>query len=347
MEPSNNIIHSKTEELIESSRFNRILLSPAEIQFSEQDIQKIKLFISILGGGMQMNSKRVEVEQGISEYEKLAKFNLAPKTVSGIKTACGRFLEFIAGNRLIDTIERKDAENLLMKISKSAPLGVYNYLRVYKTMFNVFLDWNYISKNPFLAVKLPKRQIQEPTVFKNEQINIVCEKLIEKGKEVIADIIRFGVVTGLRPGEETNLRWNDIDFKNKVITVGNKFFNTKTKRIRRIPFNKTMEEILKRNSRRQLNNGKIIREFVFTQKNGKQYKVDNISKTVKKVIREAGLPEELHLYCTRATAATRWANNKVPIFTVSKLLGHSRSDTTTRFYAGIDIEELRDAVNRL
>ena len=345
MERLNNIIHSKTCSKGASDAGGDEPL--VQTQFSEQDIQKIRLFISIFGGSMQMNSKRIEVERGIIEYEKLAEFNLAAKTVSGIKTANRRFLKFIPGNRSIDTIERKDAENLLMKISKSAPLGVYNYLRVYKTMFNVFIDWNYIYKNPFATVKLPKRQMQEPTVFNNEQINMVCERLIEKGKEVIADLVQFGVATALRPGEATNLRWNDIDFNNKVITVGNKFFNTKTKKIRRIPFNKTMEEILERNSRRQLNNGKIIREFVFTQKNGKQYKVDTISRIFKKTLREAGLPEELHLYCTRATAATRWANNKVPIFTVSKLLGHSRSDTTTRFYAGIDIEELRDAVNRL
>ncbi len=88
-------------------------------------------------------------------------------------------------------------------------------------------------------------------------------------------------------------------------------------------------------------------EFVFVQSNGKQYKKDTVSRSLKKVIKENGLPDELHWHCLRATAATRWASKKVPIFTVSKLLGHSTVNVTTRFYANVDLDELRDAVNAM
>ena len=108
-----------------------------------------------------------------------------------------------------------------------------------------------------------------------------------------------------------------------------------------------MENILIKNSNRQIQNGRILREFVFVQNNGRQFKKDTVSKSLKKVVNEAGLPDDLHWHCLRATAATRWASNKVPIFTVSKLLGHSTVNVTTRYYAGIDLDELRDAVNRM
>lgn len=326
--------------------------------FSDEEIEKIKLLAGLFGIGQQQTvvKNEISLEQAFSEYNKLIEFNLAKKSVDTAKTAERRFLEFIPGNRTINTIERKDAENLMMKISKSAPLGCYNYLKVYRTMFNVFVDWNYISGNPFLKVKLPKRQKDDPISFTDEQINIVCEGLKAKGKSVIADMVLFAVETGLRLDEENNLRWTDIDFKNKVITIGNKLFKTKSKKIRRIPLNERMEQILKRNSARQINNGNpplypLPRGersgFVFVQSNGKQYKKDTISKSLKKVIKEAGLPNELHWHCLRATAATRWASNKVPIFTVSKLLGHSTVNVTTRFYAGVDLDELRDAVNSM
>jgi len=320
--------------------------------FSAEDIEKIKLLAGIFGIGQtsqttQSMKNEVTVEQGFNEYNKLIEFNLTKKSVDTAKTSERRLLEFIPGNRLLNTIGRKDAESLLMKISKTAPLGCYNYLKIYRTMFNVFVDWNYIASNPFLKVKLPKRQKEEPIIFTEEQINIVCEKLTAKGKEVISDMILFAVESGLRLAEENNLRWSDIDFKNKVITIGNKLFKTKSKKVRRIPFNERMEQILLRNSGRQIKNGKIVREFVFVQKNGKQFKKDTVSKSLKKVIKEAGLPDELHWHCLRATAATRWASNKVPIFTVAKLLGHSTVNVTTRFYAGLDLEELRDAVNSL
>jgi len=317
--------------------------------FSAEEMEKIKLLAGLLGIGNQQQSVKeaVTVEQGFSEYNHLIEFNLAKKSVATAKTAEKRFLEFIPGNRALNTIERKDAENLMMKISNSAPLGCYNYLKIYRTIFNVFVDWNYISSNPFLKVKLPKRQKDEPVVFTEDQIKIVCERLTAKGKDVIADMVLFAVETGLRLDEENNLRWSDVDFRNKVITIGNKLFKTKSKKVRRIPFNERMERILLRNSNRQLEKGRILREFVFVQSNGKQYKKDTVSKSLKKVIKEAGLPDELHWHCLRATAATRWASNKVPIFTVSKLLGHSTVNVTTRYYAGIDLDELRDAVNRL
>ena len=130
-----------------------------------------------------------------------------------------------------------------------------------------------------------------------------------------------------------------------VMTIGNRLFKTKTKRIRKIPLNKTMEEILKRNSKRQLDKG-ILREFVFTKQNGQRWKNDSVSKAFKKICRENNLPEEYHWHALRSTAASNWVNKKVPIYTVQKLLGHTKT-TTTQLYAKVDLEELRDAVNRL
>ncbi|MBZ0183350.1 MAG: site-specific integrase [Melioribacteraceae bacterium] len=338
---------------------NQSIGDPMEVfkSFTAEDIEKIKVLAGLFGIGstnsaqgqivQQHIKEQVTVEQAFNEYNKLIEFNLSKKSVDTAKTAERRFLTFIPGNRSLNTIERKDAENLMMKISKSAPLGCYNYLKIFRTMFNVFVDWNYISSNPFLKVKLPKRQKEDPVSFTNEQLNVVYEGLIAKGKDVIADMVLFAVETGMRLDEENNLRWSDIDFRNKVITIGNKLFKTKSKKIRRIPMNDKMEEILKRNSARQLNKGKILREFVFVQSNGKQYKKDTVSRSLKKVIKENGLPDELHWHCLRATAATRWASKKVPIFTVSKLLGHSTVNVTTRFYANVDLDELRDAVNSM
>ncbi len=344
MEGLNNILESHRAECKEQNDLLQIFKN-----FSEDDLEKIKLLAGLFGIGQQQQvvKKEVTVEQAFNEYNKLIEFNLTKKSVESVKTAEKRFLEYIPSNRVLNTIERKEAETLMMKISKSAPLGSYNYLKVFKTMFNVFVDWNYMASNPFLKVKLPKRQKEEPISFTDEQIKVICKKLDERGKQVIADMVLFAVETGLRLDEENNLRWTDIDFKNKVITIGNKLFKTKSKKVRRIPFNERMEQILKRSSTRQIENGKILREFVFVQDNGRQYKKDTISKSLKKVIKEAGLPNELHWHCLRATAATRWASNKVPIFTVSKLLGHSTVNVTTRFYAGVDLDELRDAVNSM
>jgi len=310
-----------------------------------EDIEKLRMLKGIFGVVQtQLNVKQVTIEQVIKEYESFVEFNLLPKSVSLIKTANRRLLKFFPSTRYIHTIEIRDAENLFMKNSKTAPSGAYNYNRVYRAMFNQFKRWSYTINNPF-EIKLPKLQKEEPTVLSKEQIDIVYKKLMEKDKPVIADMVLFAVDSGVRLGEEANLRWSDIDLRNKVITIGSKYFRTKSKRIRKIPFNERMEEILLRNSNRQLENGKILREFVFTRKNGRHWKTDTVSKAFKKVCRENSLSEELHWHCLRHTAASNWVNKKVPIYTVQKLLGHANVNTS-QIYAKVDLEELRDAVNR-
>ena len=69
-------------------------------KLTPEDIEKLKTLAGIFGGGQaQLNVKNVTVEQGISEYEKYAEFNLAPKSVALIKTANRRLLEFFPGDR--------------------------------------------------------------------------------------------------------------------------------------------------------------------------------------------------------------------------------------------------------
>ncbi|MDO8548912.1 MAG: site-specific integrase, partial [Ignavibacteria bacterium] len=210
----------------------------------------------------------------------------------------------------------------------------------------VFVEWDYTPLNPFQKIKLPKRQKEEPKGFTNDELILIKNRLTQKGKAVISDMVEFSVNTGLRGGEIVNLRWTDINFKERKLNVGSKHHKTKSRKIRIVPFNDIIENILIANTQRQMKNGKIIREFVFTQKSGKPYQIDTISKQLKKVIRELGLSEELHWHSLRATAASNWVNKKVPIYTVQKLLGHANV-STTQIYAKVDLEELRDAVNRL
>jgi integrase len=314
---------------------------------TQEDIKKLKLLSGIFGSGQaQLQVKMVTLKEGIREYEKYAEFNLASKSVALIKTANRRLLHFFPGNIHLHTIETKDAENLFRENSKTAPSGAFNYNRVYRAMFNRFKIWRCVSHNPFV-IKLPARQKEEPVVISREHISQIYRRLIEKGKPVIADMVVLAVDSGIRLGEEANLGWTDIDFKNRIMTIGNKLFVTKSRRIRKIPLNNRMEEILIRNSDRQLGPGKILREFVFVQKNGKPYKLDTVSKAFKKVVRELELPEEYNYHKLRSTAASNWVNRKVPIYTVQKLLGHSSVNTTAQAYAKVDLQELREAVNKL
>lgn len=316
-------------------------------KLTEEDIEKLKILSSIFNGGLQPKLKEINLIEAITEYEKFAEFNLAPKTTTLIKTANRRILKFFPGNKSLITFQRKDAENLLVKIAQTAPLGVYNYLRIYKAEFNVFIEWNYLIKTPFENVKLPKRQKEETIAFDEIQIELCCEELRRTGKQTIADMVEFSKYTALRAGEVTSLMWEDINMAEMVIRVGSKTFKTKSRKKRIVPMNDRVVQIVNKNKLLQNNNGNKKSEYVFAQRNGQPYKVDTISKKLKYVIRNLGLPEELHWHSLRAAAASLWVSKRVPIYTVSKLLGHSDVKVTSRYYANVDVTELRNAVNTL
>jgi len=316
-------------------------------EFTLEDIEKLKLLSQIFGDKqIQKPIQNVTIEHGLNECEKLAEFNQEAKTVSLMKTANRRFLKVIPGNRFITELTRKEAEYIFKENSKTAPRGAYNYHKIYHTEFNQFKKLGYIDQNPF-DINLPKLQEEEPIVISDEEIKIICDKLIEMQKPVISDMVEFATLSALRLSEETFLRWSDVDLRNRIMTIGNRLLKTKSKRYRKIPLNERMENILRRNSERQLTNGKMLREFVFTQNSGKHFKTDTISKSFKKAVRAAGLSELYHWHCLRATAASNWVNKKVPIYTVQKLLGHAKTSTTSQYYAKVNIDELRDAVNTL
>ena len=310
-------------------------------KLTKDDIIKL-LLPSIHSGGKQNMISDVTLEKGMSEYENLAAFKLSEKSVTCIKTVNKRFLSIIPGSRLLSSINKKVAEYVIMKMAETAPKGIKTYRSTIQAEFSEFKELNYVEENPFSKIKLPKLQKGEMVVVNNEEQKMIITYLIEKGKNVIADMVEFSLNSGMRGGEVVNLRWGDVERNNRLIKVGSKNYKTKSRKIRTIPFNSKMEKIIIENFETQKNNSKS--EFIFSQKNGKPYKVDTISKTFKKAVRDLGLPEELHWHCLRHTAASNWVNNKVPIYTVQKLLGHANVNTT-QIYAKVNLQELRDAVN--
>lgn len=316
-------------------------------ELTAEDIEKLKLLSQIFGGNnFQKTVTEITTNQGLLECEKLGEFNKEPKTVALMKTANRQFLKYIPGIRMINTIDERDVEYLFREQSKTAPKGAYNYNKVYHAEFNELKKLGYVSNNPF-DLKLPELQEEEPVVIPDEHIKAIANKLNEINKPVIADMVVFAVNSGLRLSEQVFLRRCDIDLKKMVMTIGSKHFKTKTKKIRWIPLNPVMEEIIRRNLDRQMIKKKIIGEFVFTQNSGKPYLTDTVSRAFKEITRALELPEEYHWHCLRSTAASNWVNKKVPIYTVQKLLGHAKTSTTSKHYAKVNLDELRDAVNSL
>lgn len=185
--------------------------------------------------------------------------------------------------------------------------------------------------------------------------------------------------TGLRVGELTGLRWQDIDFKHNVINVthtlifyerskaGKTGFGINTPKTqagyRSIPMIKTVREAfleqknyLKENDLQSIDIIDGYHDFVFINRFGHVQHQGPLNKAIKRIIRDANFDtldrnssikeEELlpnfSCHSLRHTFTTRLVESGMNIKVIQEVLGHSDIQTTLDIYADVTKELKRD-----
>ena len=131
---------------------------------------------------------------------------------------------------------------------------INNHMKVFKALFNVAIKWKYIKENPIKDVTLvnvddEKKIITLDTPEKEKLFFDRCKKL----KPEFYPHYFITAKTGLRFGEMTTLKWENIEFKTKTIhIVRSGTFSPKGRgrkdrkpQERFLPINTELEEILK------------------------------------------------------------------------------------------------------
>jgi integrase len=243
----------------------------------------------------------------------------------------------IIGNKNLDLYTLQDVEMFKSRrLETCKPTTVNIEFRTLRAAFNLAIQWELLKENPFSKSQKLKIPEQIPTYLKKEEF----QKLIQAVTEpLLKDIFIFAACTGLRLGEILNLKWKDIDFDRKQISIVNsENFNTKTGKCRIIPMNDLVKELLFKRSYHQSN-------FVFHRK-GYPLRVCYISHKFKEYVRLLNLNEAIHFHSLRHTFATWLVQNGVNLYEVQKLLGHS-SIKVTEIYSHLVASELHTAVNKI
>jgi len=90
--------------------------------------------------------------------------------------------------------------------------------------------------------------------------------------------------------------------------------------------------------------GNAESDLIFTL-NGERIPQDNLQDKFRKYVEAAELNPKLTFHCLQHTFASWLVQKGVPIYVVSKLLGHA-DIKTTQIYAHLRSDDLRDAVDR-
>ncbi len=286
----------------------------------------------------------------VGEYLIQTSIGRAPLTGKEKRSAIGRFQDFIGDQvRSIDEISSHHIETYFNQRlngtiqprntngKKGSVAGANKDLKVIKAFLNYAVKKNYLHDNPARAIRKIKT-IKK--IFRDLSFEEVG-RLLETAKDnypYLYPIIAGAYYLGFRDKELVYLEWADVDLDKNSVYVRTKPENrVKDCEERVVPLNSKIRGVLAELPR----NGR----FVFTNPSGSVWK-NNLYREFQKAVRVAGL-QDVSMQTLRETFGSHLLRRGVSIYLVSKYLGHSSVDVTTRHYAHVPIEMTHDEINVL
>ena len=192
------------------------------------------------------------------------------------------------------------------------------------------------------TLELKAAETKEPREIVRELSLDEQERLFHALPHEYHPLVSFALMTGARVATITNLRWSDIDLVNGEMT-----FRLKGDEVMTFPINREVAALLSALPR---SNVLRYRGHVFTRLNKQTLDRQAIDPhggimptAIRKALLEAGIVN-FRFHDLRHTFATRLLRKTQNIKLVSKLLGHSSIETTTK-YAHVLMDDLRDALD--
>ncbi|MFW7418828.1 tyrosine-type recombinase/integrase [Vagococcus fluvialis] len=221
-------------------------------------------------------------------------------------------------------------------------------LKSHKTFWSYLLREQVVEENPLETIKLLKEDRKVLTTFNDGEVRRMLDYwrfdnyISARNKCIIAVLLD----TGMRVSELINIKDDNVTEKYiKVLGKGNKwrivaisnelsYFLTRYKRIRDIYFY---------NIRNRYGKRRIVDEHLFLGKTGQRLEsVATIQLMISKTGKEVGVRDIVR--CSPHTFRHYWTiknlENGQDLFTISKLLGHSKLDTTKIYINSITSEQL-------
>ena len=313
------------------------LVQNIEKEFSLDDIDKLQqLLLSIKDQKKEKLNDSPTLEKFYDEYVNYVKITLSSSYLRSVKLSFKILMDDFGKDKKLPEISVKDAEDFKIRRIKTAPKGYAVYIRTIRAAFNIAVDWELIPSNPFGKIKFRKTQITKPLYLTENEFNKILPLTASPD---LKNLFIFCFYTGIRLSEAVNLRWRNLNLKQKLLTIGDSEFTTKNARQRVIPLCGQVMSVLKQNLVKNADS------FVFSKSNGFPFRKEYVSKKFKDISRRAGLNEDIHFHSLRHSFASNLAMMGVPIVTIKDLLGHS-SIVTTQIYSHSNVESLINAVSK-
>jgi integrase len=248
----------------------------------------------------------------------------------------------IFGNKKLKDIKPSHVHMFIQRLHKEgkAASTIVTVKSILNSVFDTAFRLEYIPSNPVENVKSPKIKAAEKKSWTIEEASHFLSMVKERYHNWI--IFYLALYTGMRIGEISALRWDDIDqdniyIKRTAVKTDNKVSagdETKTlSSVRAIPLNETLKDALL--ECREFN----LSEWVVPGQKNTFLNPDSIRRIFRKLINEFDMPY-IRFHDLRKTHVSMLIDAGVPATVVAKRVGHKNIAVTLNTYTDVYKERL-------
>ena len=292
---------------------------------------KLKPTLVVADGGKAVHIKELAVS-----HLQWVKENRAEETFLHRQRFICNFLTYI-GDKKVSEITFNDLDAYYTYVRKHHGRGANggnHALREIKTMFHWGEEFG-VFYCPMK--KFPKVSQKPPTTKKFTKEEIA--KLLEVVKPDFANLIRFAILTGLRPYEIRTLKKTDIEFSDSVASVRIEHHKTEaTSNVslpRSVPLTKEALEIVQRQMARRKKS-----DLMFLNADGTPYTRSSLRIRLARGCRRAKITVRPP-YAWRHFFGTMQGANGTNLAVIAQLMGHSTIQMSCRYISNSDEAHLK------
>jgi len=226
----------------------------------------------------------------------------------------GHLVDFFKGKHLHEITPLDIEKYKRERREEVSPATVNRELSGLRNMYNRAIEWEMALKNPVKGVKFFREDEGRLRFLEKEEI----KRLYDACPDYLKPIVALAISTGMRKGEILGLKWLDVDFRRKIITI----LKTKGQRKREIPIGLGISRLLLRQRKYPDS------PYVFCREDGRP--IGSFRKAFDRALKNAEI-EDFTFHDLRHTFASHLVMRGVDLKTVQEIMGHSSFLTTLRY----------------
>ncbi len=322
-------------------------------------------------------NSRLRLSDFVPKYLEVAKTTLSPATYEFYSHNINDYIVPALGHLKLKDIRPSHIQQYIKQLTELpkktrgqlqengetiAASTVRRYLTVLQSIFKQAVKQGLLNENPANVehLTLPKAQVPKIDIFTKQEAAQMLAAL-EKEDLQFQTLIQLAIFTGARRGELIALKFSDIDFEQRKITIERSAYKItgqplatkppKDYETRTVTINESCCQLLKMLKREKLAESQRLGsawcgdDWVFTQWNGEMMNLMTPTKQFAKFLKKNGLKHR-KFHSLRHTSATLLLYAGVNIKQVQGRLGHGDIETTNKYLHLIEEADV-EAANKL